>query len=139
MDSRLNECRIIEIPRFADHRGVLAVVEGPPLLPFEPKRLYYIYDHTQGARRGCHAHRTEQELILALAGSFQVLVDDGDSTREFQLHRPDQGLYVPPLVWHEVHSFAVGSVCAVLASERYNGDDSFRTYEEFLKAVRRSR
>ncbi|OFW32086.1 MAG: hypothetical protein A3J28_08455 [Acidobacteria bacterium RIFCSPLOWO2_12_FULL_60_22] len=139
MDNRLKECRIIEIPRFADHRGILSVVEGPPQLPFEPKRFYYIYDHASGARRGCHAHRTEKELIMALAGSFQVLVNDGDSTREFQLNRPDQGLYVPPLVWHEVHSFAVGSVCAVLASQRYNSDDYFRAYEEFLEAVRRSR
>ena len=139
MDHRLKECRIIDIPRFADHRGILAVVEGPPLLPFEPRRLYYIYDHAKDARRGCHAHRTEQELIMALTGSFQVRVDDGNSTREFQLSRPDQGLYVPPLVWHEVLRFAVGSVCVVLASEHYNNDDYFRSYEEFLAAVRHSR
>ncbi len=134
---RLKECRVLEIPRFTDHRGTLSVLEGTPFLPFDPKRFYYIYDIAEGARRGCHAHRTEEELIIALAGSFKVLADNGFSTSEFQLDRPDRALYVPPLVWHTVHSFAAGSVCAVLASERYNSDDYYQAYEEFLEDVRK--
>ena len=135
MDNRTNACRIIQIPRFSDHRGALSVIEGPPLVPFEPKRFYYIYDVQEGARRGSHAHRTEQELIMALSGCFKVLVDDGEAKQEIVLDRPDRVLYVPPLVWHEVHSFVSGSLCAVLASECYNEKDYYRDYAEFLHAV----
>ena len=137
MSKRLNECRIINIPRFTDNRGSLSVIEGTRVLPFEPKRFYYLYELAEGARRGCHAHRTEMELIMALAGSFKVLVDDSEAQKEFLLDRPDRALYVPPLVWHEVYTFAAGSVCAVLASEHYDSNDYYyyQTYEEFLTAV----
>ena len=136
MTDRLDECRVIDLPVYTDHRGSLSVLEAP-FLPFDPKRLYCIYAVPDGSRRGCHAHRTEKELILALAGSFKVHVSDGASTKELLLDRPNQGLYVPPLVWHELHSFVVGSICAVLASERYNEDDYWRTYEDFLRAIHR--
>jgi hypothetical protein len=138
MDDHPKQCHIIEIPRFTDDCGTLSVIEGKSLLPFEPKRFYYLYELIEGARRGCHAHRTEEELIIALAGGFKVTVDDGNTRREFPLERPDQGLYLPPLVWHEVHSFAAGSVCVVLASERYDIDDYYRVYEDFLQTVRKS-
>jgi dTDP-4-dehydrorhamnose 3,5-epimerase-like enzyme len=138
MGAPLRRCGIIQIPRFTDLRGSLSVIGWPQCLPFEPKRFYYIYDLVDGARRGCHAHKTEQELILALAGSFKVAVDDGDSKKEFLLDRPDQGLYIPPLVWHELHDFASGSVCAVLASELYNVDDYWCEYEEFARFVGQS-
>jgi uncharacterized RmlC-like cupin family protein len=107
-------------------------------VPFEPKRFYYIYELTAEARRACHAHRTEQELILALAGSFKVTVNDGCSTTEFELNRPDRGLYVPALVWHEVHDFAAGSVCGVLASQKYHVADYIYSYEEFVQSVCKS-
>lgn len=139
MAGRIEECRLIEVPRFTDHRGSLSVIEGPPLLPFKPKRLYYIYESTREARRGCHAHRMEKELILALAGSFKVTTDDGTSTCEFLLSRPDLGLFLPPLVWHDVHSFTADSVCAVLASELYRVEDYYRRYEEFVEAVHKLR
>jgi len=131
----MKECRLIEIPRFVDHRGTLSVIDGTLSLPFEPKRFYYLYNLVAGTRRGCHAHRTEQELIMALAGSFRVFVDDGQSTAEFQLERPNDGLYVPPLVWHELHSFAPGAVCAVLASTPYDVNDYYDKYEDFVLAV----
>lgn len=137
MDMWLNECRIITLPQFTDDRGTLSAIEGPPLLPFNPKRFYYIYGVPEGALRGCHAHRTEQELILALAGSFQVLVDDGETTMDFHLDTPSRGLYIPPLIWHELHSFAAGSVCAVLASGLYNAADYYPSYQDFLQAVRK--
>jgi len=136
MSSRFEQCRLLAIPRFTDQRGSLSAIDGPPILPFEPKRFYYLYELPTGAHRGCHAHKTEEELILALAGSFKIAVTDGDSSKEFELKSPDQGLYVPALVWHEVYGFAPGSVCAVVASEPYNPADYYYSYEEFLHAQR---
>ena len=137
MSLRFDECRILAIPRFTDERGSLSAIEGPPLLPFEPKRFYYLYELPVDAHRGCHAHKTEKELIVALAGCFKVAINDGDSMKEFELKSPDQGLYVPALVWHDVYSFAPGSVCAVIASERHDPDDYYYVYEEYLQALRR--
>jgi UDP-2-acetamido-3-amino-2,3-dideoxy-glucuronate N-acetyltransferase len=113
------------------------VLDGKPLLPFGPKRFFYIYQVPEGARRGQHALRTDEELIIAIAGSFKIRVDDGDSSLELLLDRPDRGLYVPPMIWHELHSFSLDAVCAVLASAPYNADGYLRVYEEFLEAVRR--
>lgn len=112
------------------------MIDGPPLLPFQPRRFYYLYELPTDAHRGRHAHKTEQELIVALAGSFKVSVSDGDSKEEFELKNPDQGLYVPPFVWHELYSFAPGSVCAVVASEPYSPEGCYYVYEEFLHALR---
>jgi mannose-6-phosphate isomerase-like protein (cupin superfamily) len=136
MNSNFNECRILAIPRFTDQRGSLSAIEGQSLLPFELKRFYYLYELPTSARRGCHAHKTEHELIMALAGRFKVEVSDGESSKEFELRSPDQCLYIPPLVWHELYGFAPGSICGVLASERYNPEDYYYVYEEFLDALR---
>ena len=136
MGSLLDQCRILSIPCFTDQRGTLSAIDGPPILPFQPKRFYYLYELPAGAHRGCHAHKTEEELIIALAGAFKVVVNDGYSTKEFELKSPDRGVYVPPLVWHEVHGFTPGTVCAVVASERYNPHDYYYSYEEFLHALR---
>ena len=136
MTSRLDECRLIAIPRFTDQRGSLSVIDGPPLLPFQPRRFYYLYELPIDAHRGCHAHKAEQEFMVALVGSFKVSVSDGNSAKEFELKRPDQGLYVPPLIWHELYSFAPGSVCAVSASEPYNPGGCYDVYEEFLHALK---
>src|SRR5437868_2984763 len=137
MGDRLKECTIVQIPCFTDERGSLCAVEGSPLIPFDPRRFYYIYNVAKGARRGCHAHSSERQLIIALSGDFRVLLDDGESRTEFHLHNPREGLYIPPLIWHEVHSFSPGSVCGVLASNRYDLSDHFESYEVFLEAVRK--
>jgi len=129
----------MEIPSVTDPRGTLSVIEGRPFFPFDPKRFFYIYGVPEGGQRGCHALRTSEELIIALAGSFKIVVRDGDSAVEFQLDRPDQALYVPPLIWHELGDFAPGSVCGVLASARYDSRGYLRVYEDFLEAVRRDR
>jgi dTDP-4-dehydrorhamnose 3,5-epimerase-like enzyme len=136
MSSRLDECRMLAIPRFTDQRGSLSVIDGPPVVPFEPKRFYFLHEIPPDAHRGRHAHKTEEKLIVALAGGFKIDVSDGESTKEFELNSPDHGLYVPPLVWHEVYGFTPGSVCAVVASKRYNPDDYYYSYEEFLHALR---
>jgi dTDP-4-dehydrorhamnose 3,5-epimerase-like enzyme len=131
----LKSWRIMEFPRFTDERGSLSVVDWTAGLPFEPKRLYYIFGVPPGARRGGHAHKIEHELILALSGSLRIAVADADSKEIIELNRPHQGLYLPPLIWHELYAFAPGAVCAVLASERYNADDYYREYEHFEQAV----
>jgi hypothetical protein len=136
MENDFKQCRVIDIPRIADPRGSLSVVEGRPLLPFDPTRFFYIYEVPQEAERGYHALKNSEELIIALAGSFTISVDDGHSKTHFELRRPDQGLYIPPLIWHVLHHFTPGSVCGVLASKPYDRDGYYRVYEDFLDAVR---
>jgi dTDP-4-dehydrorhamnose 3,5-epimerase-like enzyme len=130
------KCQIISVPIFSDARGSLGVVEGAAL-PFQPKRFYYIYGVPEPSARGQHAHKSEEELIFALSGSFKVRVDDGASTMDFSPDRPDRALYVPALVWHELYDFSKGAVCAVLASQHYLDDYYYQVYGEFLKAVER--
>ena len=128
-------CRLIALPRFTDGRGSLSVVEGAEL-PFPVQRFYYLYDLPPGVVRGKHAHRTEEELILPLAGSLRVAVDDGAVRGEFLLDRPDRGLYLPAMIWHELYDFSPGSVCAVLASRPYAKDDYFDAYDSFVAHLR---
>ncbi len=127
---------MVAIPRFVDHRGSLCVIEDTCLLPFEAKRFYYIFDVRPDARRGCHAHKSQQQLIFAIAGAFQILLDDGRARREVCLGGTNEGLYVPPLIWHELHSFSPGSICGVLASGHYDPLDAVSCYEDFLGMVR---
>ena len=118
---------MIEIPRVVDSRGILSVIDGNGLLPFEPKRFFYIYGVPEGAQRGCHALKHDEELIVPLTGAFTILVDDGESKTEFRLDRPDQGLYLPPLVWHVLHSFTPRSLCGVLAGAPFGDSGARRT------------
>jgi dTDP-4-dehydrorhamnose 3,5-epimerase-like enzyme len=131
----IGEPRLITLPSFPDQRGTLSVFEWAGMSPFEPKRFYYIYNSTSGARRGLHAHFVEEELIVALAGHFTVWLDDGSKRTEHRLDRPDRALYVPALIWHELADFSANAVCAVFAStECNNNEDYCRDYQEFLKA-----
>lgn len=130
------EAQRIKVPCFTDHRGTLSVIDWTDRLPFTPKRFYYIYDVPNGARRAGHAHGVEEQVILALTGSFTVLTDDGRSRREYLLDRRDGGLYIPRMIWVEVYGFRAGSICAVLASHRYDQGDYIRDYDQFLQARR---
>jgi WxcM-like, C-terminal len=132
----MKQYRLIDIPRFDDPRGTLSVIEGKPLLPFTPVRLFYIYGVPESEKRGCHALKNSEEFIIALAGGFSITVDDGHSKTDFELSRPDYGLYIPPLTWHVLHNFAPRTVCGVLASKPYDQDGYYRAYEDFLDAVR---
>ncbi|MCZ2836532.1 sugar 3,4-ketoisomerase [Modestobacter sp. VKM Ac-2985] len=127
-------CRIIDLPRVTDPRGNLTFVEGKAEVPFDIKRVYYLYDVPGGESRGGHAHRGLQQLIVAAAGSFDVVVGDGTTTARFHLNRSYYGLYLPPFTWRELGNFSSGSVCLVLASQVYSEDDYFRDYDEFLSA-----
>ena len=127
--------RLIELPKISDPRGNLTAIESGQHIPFEIKRVYYLYDVPGGESRGGHAHKALETLIIAASGSFTVVVDDGVERKEFFLNRSYFGLYVPPLTWRELDNFSSGSVCLVLASDFYSESDYFRDYKEFLKAV----
>lgn len=132
--SSINECRIVELDKHhSDRKGNLTVVENGVTLPFDVKRVYYLYDVPGGESRGAHAHRELEQLIIAASGSFTVTLDDGVSKRSFFLNRPYQGLYVKPGLWRDLEDFSSGAVCMVLASEVYQKEDYIRDYQEFLE------
>lgn len=127
--------RIIDLPRIPDQRGNLTFVEAARHVPFDIKRVYYLYDVPGGASRGGHGHKALHQLIIAMAGSFDVILDDGSDAEKFSLNRSYYGLYIPPMRWRELENFSSGAVCLVLASEVYEEDDYFRDYNEFLDAA----
>ena len=128
-----NEPQIIDIPIVHDQRGNLSVVEGGDLVPFDIKRLYYLYDVPGGATRGGHAHKNLRQLIIAASGSFAVVLDNGKIRQKFSLNRSYKGLYIPTMIWREIENFSSGAVCMVLASEHYDESDYIYDYNEFLK------
>jgi hypothetical protein len=132
----LADCRIIDLPRVNDPRGNLTFIEGTRHVPFEIKRVYYLYDVPGGAERGGHAHKDLHQLIIAMSGSFDVVLKDGSAQKRFHLNRSYFGMYVTPMIWRELDNFSSGSVCMVLASNFYNEADYYRDYQAFLKALR---
>lgn len=131
----IEDCRIIDLPRVQDRRGNLTFVEGGRHIPFEIRRVYYLYDVPAGAERGGHAHRALSQVIIALSGSFDILLDDGRSRKRLQLNRPYQGLVVCPMIWRELDNFSSGAVCMVLASHMYDESDYYREYADFTEMV----
>lgn len=126
------DCSIIEIDKHHHETGNISVVENRKTVPFEVKRVYYLYDVPGGEARGGHAHKELRQLIVAASGSFNVTIDDGDVKRTFYLNHPYQGLLIVPGIWRELNDFSSGSVCLVLASEKYSNDDYIRQYSEFI-------
>lgn len=131
--SKVYDCTIIELNKHHAPQGNISVVENNKDVPFEVKRIYYLYDVPGGESRGAHAHKDLSQLIVAVSGSFTVTLDDGEVKRTFLLNRPYQGLYVVPGIWRTLDDFSSGSVCMVLASHGYDKDDYIRDYDEFLK------
>lgn len=128
---------LIDLPKIADGDvGNLTFIEGLRHIPFEIKRVYYIYEIRPGEKRGRHAYRTIRSLILALNGSFDVTLDDGRDRAKITLHHPNCGLYVPEMTWKELDNFSPGAVCLVLASDFYRVEDYIRDYDTFLKEAR---
>ena len=130
----LRNCKIIELSKIADPRGNLTSIEAQRDVPFEIKRVYYLYDVPGGATRAGHGHKTLQQLIIAMSGSFDVVLDDGFSKERYHLNRSYFGLYVAPMMWREIDNFSSGSVCMVLASDHYDEQDYYRYYEDFSHA-----
>lgn len=128
----INDCRIIDIRKYTDTRGYLSVIEEGEDIPFEIKRIYYLYMVPEAAR-GSHAHKQLQQLMVATSGSVHVTLDDGVNKRTFVLDKPWKGLLVVPGLWRDLDNFAGGTVCMVLASEHYAEEDYIRNYDEFLE------
>jgi dTDP-4-dehydrorhamnose 3,5-epimerase-like enzyme len=132
---RMDAVRLIDLPRIADPRGNLTFVEAQRHIPFEVKRVFYLYDVPGGESRAGHANRELEQLIIAATGSFDVVLDDGRERKTWSLRRSYYGLYVPGMVWRELENFSSGSVCLVLCSDYYDPDDYYRDYEEFVAAA----
>lgn len=131
----LNSCKIIELPKISDPRGNLTFIEGGQHIPFDIKRIYYLYDIPCGLGRGGHAHKELSQLIIATSGSFDVALEDGYERKIFHLNCSHQGLYVCPMIWRKLDNFSSGSVCMVLASNIYKESDYYRDYNEYLRAT----
>jgi hypothetical protein len=131
----LERCHLIDLPKISDPRGNLTFIEGSRHVPFDIRRVYYLYDVPGGSERGGHAHKALHQLIVAMSGSFDVVLDDGKAKRRFHLNRSYYGLYVCPMVWRELDNFSSGSVCMVLASNLYDEADYYRDYSDFIRAA----
>lgn len=127
------ECRLIDLPKIQDPKGNLTVVEQNVQIPFNIKRVYFLYDVPGGESRGGHAHKNLQQLIIAANGSFDVVLSNGVESERFHLNRCYYGLYIPKLIWRELDNFSSGSVCLVLASEEFDEEDYIRNYSKFKK------
>ena len=132
----LDDCRVIELPKIQDQRGNLTFIEANRHVPFEIKRVYYLYDVPGGATRAAHGHRSLSQLMVAMSGSFDVTLSDGNEKMLFHLNRSYFGLYIPPMMWRDLDNFSSGAVCMVLASDYFDEGDYFRNYDDFLAAAR---
>ena len=131
----VNDCKIIELPKFLDERGNLSFVENNNQIPFTMKRTYWLYDVPGGITRGGHAEKQNDELIIALSGSFDITVDDGKESKTFTLNRSYYGLCVPKGLWREMNNFSTNSLALVLASTPYDAEDYIYDYQEFLRIM----
>ena len=134
----LNDCKIVELPKIMDPRGNLTFIESSRHIPFAIKRVFYLYDVPGGASRAGHALKTCHQFLIAMSGSFDVILDDGTARQRYHMNRSYYGLYIPPRIWREIDNFSSGSVCTALASEEYSETDYYRQYDMFLAAVRES-
>lgn len=125
------DIKILPIPKIQDVRGNLSVIEGD-VIPFAMKRVYYLYDVPSGAERGGHSHKVQQEFLVALSGSFTVVLTDGKDKISVTLNKPNEGLWIPNGIWRELENFSSGSVCLVVASDIFEEADYIRDYNEFL-------
>jgi hypothetical protein len=135
--STIHDTRIVQLPKIPDHRGNLTFIEAGRPIPFVIQRSYWIYDVPGGEVRGGHAYHKLQEFIVALSGSFDVILDDGKERKIVPLNRSYFGLYVPNMIWRHLENFSTNSVCLILASLPYSPDDYIRDYELYLDAILR--
>lgn len=137
MNTRIEECKLIDLPIITDPRGNLTFIECNRHISFEIKRVYYLYDVPGGASRAGHGHKQLHQLVIAMSGSFDIVINDGFQKKRFHLNRSYQGLYICPMMWRDIDNFSGGSVCMVLASDYFDEADYFREYTEFLRAARK--
>lgn len=132
----MEQCKLMDLPVINDPRGNLTFIEGNRHIPFEIKRVYYLYDVPGGASRAGHGHKKLHQLVIAMSGSFDIVIDDGFQKKRFHLNRSYQGLYLCPMMWRDIDNFSGGSVCMVLASDFYDEADYFREYADFARVAR---
>lgn len=134
MDKKISvyDCPIITLPKINNRAGNITPIENSIEIPFNIKRIFYLYDVPGGESRGAHAHKMCQQFLVAASGSFEVLLNDGNIQRTIQLNKPNIGLHIPPMIWASEINFSSGAVCLVLASELYAEDDYIRDYKQFL-------
>lgn len=135
-NSTVNECKLVDLRKISDPRGNLTPIEGGVDIPFDVKRIYYLYDVPSGESRGAHAHKALRQLIIAANGSFTITLDDGTNKKSFTLNRPYQGLLIVPGIWRDLDDFSSGAVLLCLASEHYQAEDYIRNYDEFIEYKR---
>ena len=131
----IKNCRLIDLPKISDPRGNLTFIEAKTHIPFEIKRVFYLYDVPGGADRAGHALKSCHQFLVAMSGSFDVVLYDGKEKGRIHLNRSYYGLHIPPMIWREIDNFSSGSVCLALASEIYDPDDYYRDYNEYLRAL----
>jgi dTDP-4-dehydrorhamnose 3,5-epimerase-like enzyme len=132
----IEDCVVLQLPKIADPRGNLTFVEAGRHIPFDIRRVYYLYDVPGGAERGGHAHKALHQFVIAMSGSFDIHIDDGRARKTIHMNRSYYGLYICPMTWRELDNFSSGAVCMVLASEFYDESDYYRDYKEFLRDAR---
>jgi dTDP-4-dehydrorhamnose 3,5-epimerase-like enzyme len=135
LNSRLEKCKFIEFPTLKDSRGNLTFIESDHHIPFNIKRVYYLTDVPFKGIRGGHAHKELHQIIIPIAGTFDIHIDDGTKQKTIQLNQDNKGLYICPLIWRELDNFSQGAVCLVLASDFYKEDDYFRDYNVFVDFI----
>ncbi len=131
----LQDCKLIDLPKMSDPRGNLTFIEGERHIPFPIKRVFYLYDVPGGADRGGHALKTCHQFLIAMSGSFDVILYDGKEKQRIHLNRSYHGLHIPPMIWREMDNFSSGSVCLALASTGYEAGDYYRDYNDYLRAL----
>lgn len=129
----VNDCKIIDLKKIINDKGNLTPVENSTDIPFDVKRIYYLYDVPGGETRGGHAHQKLQQFVICLSGSFDILLDDGTNKKTYKLNRSHYGLFIPPMIWRELVNFSTGAICLVLASEFYEENEYLRDYDEYVK------
>jgi hypothetical protein len=132
---KCKDCRLIDLPKINDPRGNLTFIESERHIPFSIKRVFYLYDVPGGAERAGHALKTCHQFLIAMSGSFDVIIYDGREKQRIHLNRSYYGLHIPPMIWREIDNFSSGSVCLALASEEYDPNQYLRDYNEFLRVL----
>lgn len=132
---KIFDCSVIELPKIKNRAGSISIVEGFKNLPFDVKRVFYLYDIPAGEERGAHAHKTCHQFLIAASGSFEVALDDGINKKTVALNRPYYGLHIPPGIWAHELNFSSGAICLVLTSHKYDADDYLRDYDGFMQYI----